>query len=140
MIWYGKVLGALIGAWLTKSPIGAVVGLIIGHYFDLQAMQSRVRAATGDRRAVPEAFFRATFQTMGHIAKADGRVSEEEIKAARAIMAQFRLGDPEVRLAIDLFTEGKAHDFPLFDTLENLSHILGNRIDLRRMFVQIQLQ
>jgi len=77
---------------------------------------------------------------MGHVAKADGRVSEEEIRAARAIMAQFRLGEAEVRMAIDLFTEGKSGDFPLLDTLRRLSHVLGDRVDLRRMFVQIQLQ
>jgi DnaJ like chaperone protein len=77
---------------------------------------------------------------MGHVAKADGRVSEEEIRAARAVMNQFRLGEPEVRLAIELFTEGKANDFPLADTVTQLAHQLHDRPDLRRMFVQIQLQ
>ncbi|HYM34844.1 MAG TPA: co-chaperone DjlA [Steroidobacteraceae bacterium] len=141
MIWYGKILGAVIGAFLTRSPIGIIVGVILGHYFDVQAMRGAARAGgSSDPRQVPEAFFRATFQTMGHIAKADGRVSEEEIRAARQIMAQFRLGEAEVRLAIDLFTEGKASEFPLNDTLQKLNYILGDRVDLRRMFVQIQLQ
>jgi DnaJ like chaperone protein len=139
MIWYGKVLGAIIGAFLTKSPVGIIAGIILGHYFDLQAMRGAA-GGRGDPRRVPDIFFRATFQTMGHIAKADGRVSEEEIRAARQIMAQFRLGEPEVRLAIDLFTEGKAFDFPLDDTLQQLAGVLGDRADLRRMFVQIQLQ
>jgi DnaJ like chaperone protein len=56
------------------------------------------------------------------------------------VMAQFRLGEAEVRLAIDLFNEGKAADFPLIDTLQQLNRMLGDRVDLRRMFVQIQLQ
>jgi len=140
MVWYGKIFGALIGLFLTRNPVGVIVGIIIGHYFDIQAIRGGAGRAGADRRTVPEAFFRATFQTMGHIAKADGRVSEEEIRAARAVMAQFRLGEAEVRLAIDLFTEGKAGDFPLNDTLQELSRVLGDRIDLRRMFVQIQLQ
>jgi DnaJ like chaperone protein len=136
MMWYGKVLGALIGAFLFRHPFGIFVGVVIGHYFDVQA----ARGIGGNRNAVPEAFFRATFQAMGHVAKADGRVSEGEIRAARAIMAQFRLGEVEVRRAIDFFTEGKASDFPLHATLAHLSKLLGNRGDLRRMFVQIQLQ
>lgn len=140
MIWYGKVLGAIIGAFLTKNPLGIIVGIILGHYFDMQAMRGVAGVRGGDPRRVPDAFFRATFQTMGHVAKADGRVSEEEIRAARQIMAQFRLGEAEVRLAIDLFTEGKASDFPLLDTLQQLAGILGDRVDLRRMFIQIQLQ
>jgi DnaJ like chaperone protein len=77
---------------------------------------------------------------MGHLAKADGRVSEEEIRAARAIMTELRLAEREVQLAIELFTQGKAGDFPLIATLRQLHAVCGDRPDLRRMFVQIQLQ
>lgn len=135
MSWYGKAIGALIGYFLTRHPFGILVGVIIGHYFDMQSMQRG-----GSPQAIPEAFFRTTFQVMGHVAKADGRVSEEEIRAARAVMAQFRLGEVDVRRAIDFFTEGKATDFPLQATLAQLQQMLADRADLRRMFVQIQLQ
>ena len=87
-----------------------------------------------------EAFFRATFQAMGHLAKADGRVSEDEIRAARAMMSEFRLGEREVQLAIELFTQGKSRDFPLEPTLRELRQLCRKRPDLCRMFVQIQLQ
>ena len=84
---------------------------------------------------VQEAFFRSTFQVMGHIAKADGRVSEEEIRAARAMMNELRLGENEVRFAIELFREGKAADFPLEATLQQLYRACRNRPDLCRMFM-----
>lgn len=140
MMWHGKVIGALLGALLTRNPWGIVIGIIIGHYFDTQAMRGRVGNQGSDPRAVQIEFFRATFQVMGHMAKADGHVSEEEIRAARAMMAELRLGEAEVRLAIELFTAGKARDFPLDDTLLQLQTLLRDRPDLRRMFVQIQLQ
>jgi DnaJ like chaperone protein len=89
---------------------------------------------------VQEAFFRATFQVMGHIAKADGRVSEHEIRAARAIMSEFQLGEREVQFAIDLFTQGKAREFPLEPTLLRLRRMCSDRPDVVRMFIQIQLQ
>jgi DnaJ like chaperone protein len=136
MRWHGKLIGALLGLFIGRSPLGAFIGLIIGHFFDLQA-ERRSRA---DPRLVPDAFFRATFQVMGHVAKADGRVSEEEIRAARAVMSNFNLREPEVRLAIELFTQGKNGEFPLADTVTQLDRLLGSRVDLRRMFVQIQLQ
>jgi DnaJ like chaperone protein len=139
MIWYGKLIGALLGAILMKHPLGALVGAVAGHYlFDLQAM--RGQSGGGDQRAIQAEFFRVTFQTMGHVAKADGRVSEEDIRAARTMMSHLRLGEAEVRVAIELFTEGKARDFPLDESLARLHALLGNRLDLRRMFVQIQLQ
>jgi DnaJ like chaperone protein len=137
MRWYGKAIGAVLGFAIGRNPLSAFIGFLIGHYFDLQAARG---AANSDPRAVPDAFFRATFQVMGHVAKADGRVSEEEIRAARAVMGNFNLREPEVRLAIELFTQGKASDFPMADTVRQLGRVLGNRVDMRRMFVQIQLQ
>jgi DnaJ like chaperone protein len=77
---------------------------------------------------------------MGHLAKADGRVSEEEIRAARAMMSELKLNERETQLAQTLYAQGKRRDFPLEDALRDLRRLSGDRIDLCRMFVQIQLQ
>ena len=77
---------------------------------------------------------------MGHVAKADGRVTEQEIDAARAVMRRFSLGEADVRLAIDYFTEGKRADFPLESVFAELRDSTAGRGDLRRLFVQIQLE
>lgn len=140
MAWQGKAIGALIGL-IVGGPVGALIGLFLGHLFDAQVSDgapSETPRATA--LGVQEAFFRATFQVMGHLAKADGRVSENDIRAARAIMDEFRLGEPEVQFAIDLFTQGKEPDFPLESTLHELYSLCRHRRDLCRMFVQIQLQ
>ena len=148
MNWQGKALGALIGV-VTAGPVGALFGTFIGHLFDVQAesgLAGRLDEADAAEDAeassmgVQEAFFRATFQVMGHIAKADGRVSENEIRAARAIMNEFQLGEREVKFAIDLFTQGKAREFPLEVTLRRLRRLCEDRPDVIRMFLQIQLQ
>ncbi len=44
---------------------------------------------------------------MGHVAKADGRVSEAEIAAARKVMAELRLNGAQIHAAIEHFTRGK---------------------------------
>jgi DnaJ like chaperone protein len=77
---------------------------------------------------------------MGHVAKADGRVTVQEIDAARAVMRRFSLGEADVRLAIDYFTDGKRADFPLESVLAELRASTAGRGDLRRLFVQIQLE
>jgi DnaJ like chaperone protein len=148
MIWQGKALGALIGV-ITAGPMGALFGTFIGHLFDVQAESGlagrRGEADVEDEGDQPqmgaqEAFFRATFQVMGHIAKADGRVSEDEIRAARTMMNEFQLGEREVQLAIEMFTQGKAREFPLELTLRRLRRQCADRPDIVRMFIQIQLQ
>ena len=94
----------------------------------------RRRSAVAERRQ----FFRATFQAMGHIAKADGRVSEHEIGAARAVMRRFRSAKREVQLAIELFTQGKTPRLSARrDARANCARLSGRRPDLWRMFVQI---
>ena len=57
---------------------------------------------------------------MGHVAKADGRVSEQEIAAARGVMEALRLNPEQVRLAIGYFGEGKQPDFALDAELAEL--------------------
>jgi DnaJ like chaperone protein len=144
MVWQGKALGALIGVF-AAGPVGALFGTFIGHLFDVQAESAREgdandAASAASPAQVQEAFFRATFLTMGHLAKADGRVSEDEIRAARAMMSEFRLGEREIQLAIQLFTQGKSREFPLEPLLRELRQVCRQRPDLCRMFVQIQLQ
>lgn len=145
MGWYGKLIGAALGAIIGRGLLGAIVGFVIGHLYDSRVAADR-RARPGPRPGgappadLQAAFFRATFQVMGHVAKADGRVTEQEIDAARDAMRRFSLGEREMRRAIELYTEGKAADFPLEDVLGTLRAGTAGREDLRRLFVQIQLE
>jgi DnaJ like chaperone protein len=55
-------------------------------------------------------------------------------------MRRFSLGEAEVRRAIDLYTEGKSPDFHVEAALARLRAGTAGREDLRRLFVQIQLE
>jgi DnaJ like chaperone protein len=137
-MWYGKLIGALIGFVIGRGFAGALIGAFIGHLFDVERSQRHRGGAT--TASVQQVFFRVTFQIMGHVAKADGRVSQQEIQAARTMMAQFRLSEADVHRAIELFTQGKSSDFPVHQALREFAIASGNRGDLRLMFIQIQLQ
>jgi DnaJ like chaperone protein len=147
MGWYGKLVGAVLGAIIGRGLLGAIVGFVIGHLYDT-ARARDARATRGGDRPQPRppaadlqaAFFRATFEVMGHVAKADGRVTPEEIDAAREAMRRFSLGAAEVQRAIGFFTAGKAADYPLAGVLGALRDATAGREDLRRLFVQIQLE
>ncbi len=139
MHWQGNAFGSVIGL-VAGGPGGAVIGFLLGSLVDIELGSNRVRRAPRASAAVREAFFRTTFQTMGHLAKADGRVSEQAIQAARAIMDELALGEREIQSAMEFFREGKERDFPLESALARLSALCRARSDLCRMFVQIQLQ
>ena len=45
MLWYGKLLGALLGAIIGRGWLGALIGFLIGHQFDRQAEARQLRGA-----------------------------------------------------------------------------------------------
>ena len=55
-------------------------------------------------------------------------------------MSEFQLGEREVQLAIEMFSQGKDREFPLETTLRRLRRQCVDRPDIVRMFIQIQLQ
>jgi len=140
--WTGKVVGAVAG-WAVAGPLGSILGVLVGHQFDrglTDRLGSAYRGLRLDARAIQGVFFSATFSVMGHIAKADGRVSEREIRAARGIMHVMRLTPEQVRAAIGHFNRGKEPAFPLTARLHELRAAIGGRPDLCRAFVEIQMQ
>jgi DnaJ like chaperone protein len=140
MSWLGKLVGGAFG-FMLGGPLGAIFGASVGHQFDagLDGIAGE-SINPGDPQRVQMAFFTATFAVMGHVAKADGRVSNEEIGLAKRVMDNMELS-PELReAAIRLFQQGKQVDFPLTDVLRQFRLECHRRTHLVRMFVEIQVQ
>lgn len=134
MSWIGKIIGGLIGLWLL-GPLGAVLGALIGHQIDTGG------AASGaDSALVRERFFPSLFRVMGHVAKADGRVSEQEIAAARAMMVALRLTPEQTQLAMGFFSEGKQPQFDLDAAIGSVRPALRGHPELAQFFIEVQLQ
>ena len=139
MSWWGKALGGAFG-FMIGGPLGALMGIAFGHSFDrgLGKIDSHDRGA--DQERIQAAFFTATFSVMGYIAKADGRVSPEEIRLAEAVMDRLGLNAEMRESAKKLFTEGKAPDFPIDEVMDQFRRETHRRTTLIQMFLEIQLQ
>lgn len=140
MRYKGKILGALIGL-IFMNPIGMAFGFIIGHLFDLGYFQAFVQATQGGVHTyAQQVFFKSTFKIMGYIAKSDGRVSENEIQTAYAIMSKMGLNASLKQQAIELFSVGKQTDFNIDQTLIELRQVCRIQPALLQIFLDIQLQ
>ncbi len=141
MSWLGKVVGGAFG-FLLGGPLGAILGASVGHQFDtgIDGLDVDESLDPGEQHRVQMAFFTAAFSVMGHLAKADGRVSEAEISLAKRIMDEMRLSGEMRNTAINLFQQGKHPDFPLYDVLAQFRRECHRRTQLIRMFMEIQIQ
>ena len=142
MGWWGKLVGGAFG-FMLGGPLGALAGAALGHGLD-KGMAARLPGGSGggegERERVQLAFFTATFSVLGHVAKADGRVSAEEIRLAEVLMDEMDLDPERRRAAIELFNQGKQADFPLDEVLAQFRKECHRRVTLLRMFMEIQLQ
>lgn len=143
MAWWGKLLGGTFG-FMLGGPLGAILGAALGHQYDkgLKALpgSGRQQLPPDQQELNQTAFFTATFAVMGHIAKADGVVTRDEIRFAEAVMQQMELTPEQRTTAINLFSEGKKQDFSLDEVLDQFHSQIGRQRNLIRMFMEIQVQ
>lgn len=139
MRYWGKLLGLVLGLMSGAGFWGVVLGLLVGHMVD-RVRSTKRRGYFADQQTRQLIFFRATFQVMGHLTKAKGRVTEVDIQLASQLMDRMQLHGDARTAAQQAFREGKESDFPLRERLQELRGVCFGRFDLIRMFLEIQLQ
>jgi DnaJ like chaperone protein len=102
MGWLGKIVGGTLG-FALGGPLGAIAGAALGHTFDASDEQySRARLSYHEESQMT--FFVATFSMLAKVASADGRISQEEIRAVEDFMAhELNLTPESKRFAVEIF-------------------------------------
>ncbi len=139
MSWFGKIMGGSVG-FMLGGPIGALVGVSLGHaLIDDKARagyaESGRMSGQEQRQAV---FFTATFAMLGKMAKADGRVCENEINVVRSFMSdKLRLDPAAQQFAISVFNEAKDDTTPFEDYARQFGQVFNSEPQLRMMFYEM---
>ena len=128
--WWGKIIGGVIGLF-RGGLTGALMGALFGHFVD------RFIAGISGVSNTRESFFEALFCTLGHLSKADGQVTQAEIRTAEALMQRMQITGEERQRAIGFFNRGKLPEFDLHTALGLFAQHSALRHDLRQMFMQI---
>lgn len=79
----GKIIGGVIGMMIA-GPFGLVIGVLIGHKLDKKRMRRRIARRFA---STPDGIAAAVVVLAAKLAKADGRVSEDEVAALRRLLA-----------------------------------------------------
>jgi len=111
MSWLSGIIGGGIGAMLA-GPFGALIGAAIGA--SMGGGQTRPQLEGGYAGGIHPSqqkqmlFFTAAFSMVGKLAKADGRVCDDEIAAIRRIAREaMGLDEQTRRFAIEILNQSK---------------------------------
>lgn len=124
--------------YLAAGFWGAALGFVAGYWVD--RARAAPRAGAGGATSLQHIFFETTFSVMGHLSKADGRVTQAEIGVAEALMARMSLSARARQEAIACFNRGKSDDFDLDAALDRFRRACRWQPNLVRVFLEIQLQ
>jgi DnaJ like chaperone protein len=84
------------------------------------------------------AFFTTLFAMLGKMAKADGRVSEDEVEVVERFMREnLGLSTESRRLAIRVFNEAKENDVPFEAYARQFGEMFAGAPDLRQMLYEL---
>lgn len=137
-MWLGKLIAGFFG-FLLAGPIGLILGVVVGHYFDRALSRFRPRLSEEERRRLERTFFRTAFLLMGRLAKVDGRVSEAEIAHTEQLMTRMGLHPDHRQEAIETFREGVRGEFDLDAELQAFRHTCAAHPALTRQLLNYLL-
>ena len=139
MTWFGKIMGGSVG-FMLGGPIGALIGVSLGHAL----IDDKSRAGVAERGRLTgqeqrqAVFFTAMFAMLGKMAKADGRVCEDEIKVVTSFMRdKLRLDPVTQKFAMQIFNEAKDNPTPFEDYARQFGQVFQGEQQLRMIFYEM---
>ena len=129
-----KLIGVVAGYYFFGF-IGALVGLFLGSVIDrirafgqgaLNPLQNSIRQTV---------FLETVFISMGKLARADGRVSEEEIAHVEQFMQKLGMTAEHRQQAIAWFKQGTAPEFDIEPAFRKFMSVCGHTRNLKEMLL-----
>jgi DnaJ like chaperone protein len=120
---WGIFIGSIVGVLLSSrfGFLGLLLGIYLGNKLDAAvAKQQRHKKNTRKRNFWNDKIITCTYQLTGHLAKMDGKVSEQSIAIIETSLQQFKFNKAQKSLAKKAFNQGKNAAFNPYVTIQRL--------------------
>lgn len=124
---WGAFFGFLLGSFISFKLSGGLVGQLSGF--------GNVGGVTGIKTERQAVFFKTVFTLMGKLAKADGRVSEQEIAHVEQFMKQLNMSAAHRKQAIEHFQTGARANFAIEPLLQEFNSVTATSPNLKQMLM-----
>lgn len=146
MFIFGRLLGSVFVYLAFKNPIGLLIGFAIGYFFD-RAMknvfeENKVLSVEEQQdqpynvEAAREQFMQLLFSGLGYLAKADGRVCEQEIEHAEKIIVDLGIDKQYRDTCIAWFQQGVENGIDN-NLIHALNELAPHRPDLIPVLIEM---
>jgi len=129
-----KIIGIFLGYYFL-GIFGAILGYIVGSFIDRYRAYGAgaINPLTSAQRQT--VFIETVFILMGKLAKADGRISQDEVSHVENFMAKMGMSSEHRRLAIALFKQGAEPGFDVEPKLNEFMAVCGHTNSLKQMLL-----
>ncbi|OCG00584.1 co-chaperone DjlA [Gilliamella sp. wkB112] len=135
LIW--AIITGFVLSLVLKTGWGFFIGLFIGPML----YQAFCNKLTEQRtHANPTLYLTVVFEVLGHLSKAKGVVTQDDINLARQFMDRLQLDSNSRQLAQDSFNRGKTSDYPLRSRLKELYAQYRYRRNVLNIFCEQLIQ
>lgn len=134
-IW--AIVTGIIFSYIFKSSWGFILGLFIGPMLYRAFNQI---APIKQNQASPTLFLTVAFEVLGHLSKAKGQVTQDDINIASSFMDRLQLDSEKRKLAQDSFNRGKSLNYPLEVRLNELYEQYRSRKKVLNIFCEHLIQ
>ncbi|MWP62189.1 co-chaperone DjlA [Gilliamella sp. Pas-s25] len=134
-IW--AIITGFVLSIVLKTGWGFILGLFIGPML-YQAFCNKLTEQK--TKANPELYLTVVFEVLGHLSKAKGVVTQDDINLASQFMDRLQLDRNSRKLAQDSFNRGKASDYPLRSRLAELYAQYRYRRNVLNIFCEQLIQ
>ena len=124
---FAGFVGFFVGAFAAFKLSGGLIGQLSGF--------GNVGGITGIKTKRQSLFFKTAFTLMGTIAKADGRVSEQEVQHVEKFMTQLNMSPTHRKQAINHFKAGSKADFDIAPLISEFNNATTQSPNLKQMLM-----
>jgi len=136
MGWIGSLVGSYLGGTVGHLP-GAIIGALLGHkaetFIRRKYKLNDIRVSSGNRSKI---FCASAAAMLAKMAKADGRVTKNEIASVENAFRRLGFSPAARRYAVDVFRRAKDDARTIYDYARDFASTVDS-VDVRELFYEI---